>query len=190
MSLWHRIVAPVRPPKTDGIAFIFFDLNAERKVKPHTKLKCRGKPIAHPLKICPYKFICFCLYLLSAVNGGPIVFSFLSSLPLNYTVVAVLECCSNKLRNKLDDIIKVYNFPCLTLCTIRNEILKGLRSSSFWVPRNLSNHIYRPARNRNTVLAKSREMTVKSQTLPCGGGVRRRNDDCKENTCPRCCVRL
>ncbi len=54
-------------------------------------------------------------------------------------------------------------------------ILRGPSSSSFWVPRNLSNHMDRQARTHDTVLVKSREMTGRSQTLPCwlgGEGVK------------------
>jgi hypothetical protein len=42
----------------------------------------------------------------------------------------------------------------------------------FWFPRNLSNHMDRQARTRDTVLAKSREMTgrIRSQTKHCRGG--------------------
>ncbi len=75
-------------------------------------------------------------------------------------MLAVLESSINKLRNKLDEIVKVYIFPCLTLCTML----------SFWLLRNLSNHMDRQARTRDKVLAKSREMTGRSQTLPGGGG--------------------
>jgi hypothetical protein len=45
-------------------------------------------------------------------------------------------------------------------------ILIGPRSSSFWIPRNLSHHIDSQARTGNTVLDKSREMTGRTQTLP------------------------
>ncbi len=37
---------------------------------------------------------------------------------------------------------------------------------SFYVPRNLSNHMDRQARTSDTVLVKSRKMTGRSQTLP------------------------
>jgi hypothetical protein len=53
------------------------------------------------------------------------------------------------------------------------NILRGQRSSSFWLPRNLSTHIDRQASTRDTVLAKSREMTD-------GGG--KGKDDRKQNT--------
>jgi hypothetical protein len=40
-------------------------------------------------------------------------------------------------------------------------LYKGPRSSCFWLPRNLSTHMDRQARARDTVLDKSREMTLK-----------------------------
>ncbi len=52
-------------------------------------------------------------------------------------------------------------------------MLRGPRSSSFWVPRNLSRHMTRQARSDDTsVCFKSREMTGRTQTLPwwLGGG--------------------
>jgi hypothetical protein len=49
--------------------------------------------------------------------------------------------------------------------------IRGPRSSSFWVPRNLSHHIDRQARTRDTVLV----------TAVVAGG-RRGNDDRKHNT--------
>jgi hypothetical protein len=39
-------------------------------------------------------------------------------------------------------------------------------SSSFWVPRNLSNHIDRQARTGDTVLVKNREIAGRTQTMP------------------------
>ncbi len=47
-------------------------------------------------------------------------------------------------------------------------IPRGPRSSTFWVPRNLSHHMImiRQARAGDTVLVKSREMTGGNQTLP------------------------
>ncbi len=53
----------------------------------------------------------------------------------------------------------------------RISILGGLRSFSFCLPRNLSNHVDRLARTGDIVLVKSREMTGKSQTLLCWSGV-------------------
>ncbi len=56
----------------------------------------------------------------------------------------------------------------LTVDTVPKEIiylLRGPHSSSFWLPRNLFNHIDRQARTRDAVL-KSRETTGRSQTLP------------------------
>ncbi len=55
----------------------------------------------------------------------------------------------------------------------------------FLLPRNLSNHMDRQARTRDTVLVNSREMTGKSQTLPwLRGGAWRAGgkDDKKLNT--------
>jgi hypothetical protein len=49
-----------------------------------------------------------------------------------------------------------------TLSAIEELIVRGPRSSSFWLPRNLSNHRDRQARARDIVLVKSRE---RSQTL-------------------------
>ncbi len=51
-------------------------------------------------------------------------------------------------------------------------IPRGPRSSSFWVPRNLSNHMDRQSRTADLVLVKTREMAGRSQTLPwwLGGG--------------------
>ncbi len=46
------------------------------------------------------------------------------------------------------------------------NILRGPRSVSFWLPRNLSNHMDRQARTLGTVIVKSREMTGRRQTLP------------------------
>ncbi len=57
-------------------------------------------------------------------------------------------------------------------------VLRGPRSSSFcsfWLPRNLSNHMDRQARTGDTVLVKSWEMTGRSHTLLWwleGGGVK------------------
>jgi len=45
------------------------------------------------------------------------------------------------------------------------EIIRGPDSSSFWVSRNLFHHIDRQARNGDTLLVKSREMTGRTQTL-------------------------
>ncbi len=60
-------------------------------------------------------------------------------------------------------------FPCILHgCNQRSieEIkLRSPRSSSFWFPRNLSNHLDRQDRIRNTVLVKKREMTGRSQTM-------------------------
>jgi hypothetical protein len=80
-----------------------------------------------------------------------------------------------------------------------NTIQRGPRSSSFWLPRNLSNHMDRQARIRDTVLVKSREITGKSQKKPCRSGWGRRGkDDIKQNTLAplnlniplriRCCI--
>ncbi len=57
---------------------------------------------------------------------------------------------------------------------IEKIILRGPRSSSFWFPRNLSNHIYRQASTRDTGL-EYRQITVSSQTVLrwCLGGVER-----------------
>jgi hypothetical protein len=44
-----------------------------------------------------------------------------------------------------------------------NTVLRGPRSSSFWVPRSLSNHMIRQA--HNTMLVKRREITGRTQTL-------------------------
>ncbi len=45
--------------------------------------------------------------------------------------------------------------------------LRGPRSSSFWVPRNLFHHMDKQARTGDTVLVTtSREMTGRTQTLP------------------------
>ncbi len=53
----------------------------------------------------------------------------------------------------------------MTSSTRENRILRGPRSSSFWIPRNLSHHMIRQARTGDTVLVKIREMTGRSQTL-------------------------
>jgi hypothetical protein len=56
-----------------------------------------------------------------------------------------------------------------------------IRSSSFWVPRNLSHHMIRQARTCNTV--ESREFIGRAQTLPWWLGRGRRGiDDRKQNT--------
>ncbi len=82
--------------------------------------------------------------------------------------------------------------------------LRGPRSSSFWVPGNLSNHMDRQARTSDTVLvrverwqegakhcsggwggvgvSKSREMTGRSQTLQWWLGGSRGKDHRKQNT--------
>ncbi len=49
-------------------------------------------------------------------------------------------------------------------------ILRDPQSSSFRVPRNLSYHMDRKARTGDTALVRSREMTGRSQTLPCWQG--------------------
>ncbi len=62
------------------------------------------------------------------------------------------------------------NFRDLTLYLTygkENWIQRGPLSSSFWVPRNHSNRMDRQARTGDTVIVKSREMTGKSQILPC-----------------------
>ncbi len=61
-------------------------------------------------------------------------------------------------------------------------ILRGPRSSSFLVPRNLSHHMIRQAPTGDIVLDKSRGMTGRTQTLPCRLGGRRGQDDRKPNT--------
>ncbi len=43
---------------------------------------------------------------------------------------------------------------------------RGPRSSSFWLPQNLSSHMVGQARTHDTVFVKRREMTGRSQTLP------------------------
>ncbi len=53
----------------------------------------------------------------------------------------------------------------LTHTHIEELILRGTRSSSFYFPRNLSNHMDRLACTCDTVLVKSREMTVRSIIL-------------------------
>jgi hypothetical protein len=58
-----------------------------------------------------------------------------------------------------------------------DSILRGPRSSSFWVPRNLSHHMIRQACFGDTVLVKSRKMTGRNQTLPCWLGGRRGKDE-------------
>ena len=64
---------------------------------------------------------------------------------------------------------------------------RGSRSSSFWVPRNLSHHLDRKDRTGDTVLLNSREMTGRSQTLPwwwlVGEGVKT-----TENQLSRTCI--
>jgi hypothetical protein len=56
--------------------------------------------------------------------------------------------------------------------TREDWVPRGPKSSSFWVPRNLSNHMDRQARIGYTVLVKRREVTGRTQTLPwwLGGG--------------------
>ncbi len=66
--------------------------------------------------------------------------------------------------------------------TSRNKILRGPRSSSFWLPRNLAYHMDRQARTSNTVSAKSREMTGRSLNPALVAGRRRGKDDRKQNT--------
>ncbi len=53
--------------------------------------------------------------------------------------------------------------------------LGGPRSSSFWFRRNLSHHMIRQARSRDTVLVKSREMTLPKHYR--GGGLGERGKD-------------
>ncbi len=68
------------------------------------------------------------------------------------------------------------------LVYIREDwILRGPRSSSFWLPRNLSNHMDRQARTGDTVRL---QIGVRSQTLPWWLGGRRGKDDRKQNTLP------
>ncbi len=62
-------------------------------------------------------------------------------------------------------------------CSQRGLNIKSPRSSSLWVPRNLSHHMIMQARTRDTVLVEySREMTGRPQTVPWwlggGGGVK------------------
>jgi hypothetical protein len=67
-------------------------------------------------------------------------------------------------------------------------MLRGPRLSSFWVPRNLSHHMIRQARTFDTVLVKSRDMTSRTQTLPCwlgGKGVKTTENKIHE---PHCCT--
>ncbi len=52
----------------------------------------------------------------------------------------------------------------------------------FSVPRNLSNHMVRQARNGDTLLAKSREMTGRTQNTAVVTGGRTGKDDRKQNT--------
>jgi hypothetical protein len=47
------------------------------------------------------------------------------------------------------------------------ELTQKVRAGLFWVPRNLSDHMDRLAHTRDTLLVTSREMTGRSQTLPC-----------------------
>jgi hypothetical protein len=61
-------------------------------------------------------------------------------------------------------------------------ILTGLRSSSFWFPRNLSHHMIKQVRTGDTVLVKSREIARRRQTLLWWLGGRRGKDDRKQNT--------
>jgi hypothetical protein len=64
------------------------------------------------------------------------------------------------------------------LCVIPQHredlILRGLHSSSFWLPRNLFHHMDRETRIGHTVLlVKSRELAGRGQTLPLWPGGRR-----------------
>jgi hypothetical protein len=55
-----------------------------------------------------------------------------------------------------------------------DRILRGPRSSSIRLPRNLSNHMDGQARTGDIVLVNRREMTGRSKTLPWwmgGGGI-------------------
>ncbi len=53
----------------------------------------------------------------------------------------------------------IWSQCCRTENFRKDWILRGLRSSSFWVPRNLSHHVISQARTGDKVLVKSREMT-------------------------------
>ncbi len=54
--------------------------------------------------------------------------------------------------------------------TIREDCI--LRSSSFWVPRNLSHHMIKQTRTDDTVLVKSKEMAGRTQKLSMVAGGR------------------
>jgi hypothetical protein len=69
-------------------------------------------------------------------------------------------------------------------------IIRGPRSSSFWIPQNIFHHMDKQAHTGDTVLVMNREMTGRTQTLlwwleregvkatenigPVGGGYRKR----------------
>ncbi len=61
-------------------------------------------------------------------------------------------------------------------------ILRCPRSSSFWVPRNLSHHMDRQARTGDTVFVKSREMTGRKPNTAVVAGGRRVEDDRNPST--------
>ncbi len=60
----------------------------------------------------------------------------------------------------------IIQIPMKTAVTREKWILSGPCSSSFWLPRNLSNHMDRQALSGDAVLVKNREMTGRSQRLP------------------------
>ncbi len=65
------------------------------------------------------------------------------------------------------------NSEASSFCTVREDwILRGPRSSSFWVPRYLSNHMDSQTRTR----LKSIEMTGRTDTLPWWAGGRGKDD--------------
>jgi hypothetical protein len=63
------------------------------------------------------------------------------------------------------NIFRIFHpeFPC-SIQTREDSILGGPRSFSFWLPRNLSNHMIRQARTGDTVLVNSRETGAESNT--------------------------
>ncbi len=104
----------------------------------------------------------------------------------NETQSRHLETCHKEQRRRLCTVfftiwyVVAGRFQIKLTVSFREDwILRGSRSSSFWVPRNLSHHMIRQAqaatRTGDTVLVKSRDMTGRAQTLSCwlrGEGVK------------------
>ncbi len=94
------------------------------------------------------------------------------SLPTTNTVSPMMACLSIWLErffeSQKEDEHEPLSIQSSLFHYIEELILRGPCSSSFWFPRNLSNHMYRQACTCDSVLVKNRGMTGSSQH--CRGG--------------------